>query len=140
VSREISGRREAASWVHLPPEIPNVSHPFAIVVRSPATRGRRWRKVSVPEKIAAEKVAYDAAVQVLNPSLRPQDAPSSDIETYGNVEGRALKLYFMQAGPAKVALTALGMRARFVHGDAVIADSEVRDRCVHWWRYGIVQL
>ena len=51
-----------------------------------------------------------------------------------------MKLYFMQAGPAKVALTALGMRARFVHGDAVIADSEVRDRCVHWWRYGIVQL
>jgi len=48
-------------------------------------------KVSVPDKIAAEKEAYAAAVK---------------------------------AGPAQVALTSLGMRARFVHGDAVIADSQ----------------
>ena len=30
----------------------------------------------------------------------------------------------VKAGPAQVALTSLGMRARFVHGDAVIADSQ----------------
>jgi hypothetical protein len=48
-------------------------------------------KVSVPDKIAAEKEAYAAAVK---------------------------------AGPAQVALTSLGMRARFVHGDVVIADSQ----------------
>ena len=77
--------------------------------------------MSVPDKIAAEKEAYAAAVKAGPAQVRAESSlvagrvPPPDCR--GLDSPRALH-------PAQVALTSLGMRARFVHGDAVIADSQ----------------